>query len=42
MPDWLRVGQMVITLLIFVPVGLMVMSLWGTLYKATFTLNTAL
>ena len=42
MPDWLRIGQMVTTLLISVPVGLMVVSLWGTLYKAAFTFNMAL
>lgn len=42
MPDWIRVGQMVSTLLISVPVGLMVMSLWGTLYKGAITYNTAM
>ncbi len=42
MPDWLRIGQMVTTLLISVPVGLLVMSLWGTLYKASITYNTAM
>lgn len=42
MPDWLRIGQMVTTLLISVPVGLLVLSLWGTLYKAAFTFNTAM
>lgn len=42
MPDWLRIGQMVTTLLISVPVGLMVMSLWGTMYKAAFTFNIAM
>lgn len=42
MPDWIRVGQMVSTLLISVPVGLMVMSLWGTLYKGSITYNTAM
>lgn len=33
MPDWIRVGQMVTTLLISVPVGFMVIGLVGTLYK---------
>ncbi|OFX13159.1 MAG: hypothetical protein A2516_03135 [Alphaproteobacteria bacterium RIFOXYD12_FULL_60_8] len=42
MPDWLRVGMMVTTLLISVPVGLYVMSMWGTLYKASITYNTAM
>ncbi len=42
MPDWIRVGQMVSTLLISVPVGLMVMSLWGTLYKGAITYNVAM
>ena len=42
MPDWLRLGQMVSTLLISVPVGLMMMSLWGTLYKGAITYNTAM
>jgi len=42
MPDWLRVGMMISTLLISVPLGLMVMSLWGTLYKGAITYNTAM
>ncbi|MBF0620482.1 MAG: cbb3-type cytochrome c oxidase subunit I [Magnetococcales bacterium] len=42
MPDWIRVGQMVSTLLISVPVGLMVMSMWGTLYRGAITYNTAM
>ncbi len=42
MPDWLRIGQMVTTLLISVPVGLMVMSMWGTLYKGAITFNTGM
>lgn len=42
MPDWIRIGQMVTTLLISVPVGLFVISLWGTLYKASITYNTAM
>ena len=41
-PDWLRVGMMITTLLISVPIGLMLMSLWGTLYKASITFNTAM
>ncbi|MCW8970779.1 MAG: cbb3-type cytochrome c oxidase subunit I, partial [Rhodospirillales bacterium] len=42
MPDWLRIGQMVTTLLISIPVGLIVISMWGTLYKASITYNTAM
>jgi cytochrome c oxidase subunit 1 len=42
MPDWIRIGQMVTTLLISVPVGLMLLSLWGTLYKAAITFNVAM
>ncbi len=42
MPDWIRIGQMVTTLLISVPVGLIVLSMWGTLYKASITYNTAM
>ncbi|TCS62646.1 cytochrome c oxidase subunit I [Varunaivibrio sulfuroxidans] len=42
MPDWLRLGMMVTTLLISVPVGLLVMSLWGTLYKGAITYNVAM
>ncbi len=42
MPDWLRIGQMVTTLLISVPVGLIVLSLWGTLYRASITYNVAM
>ncbi|MBF0355682.1 MAG: cbb3-type cytochrome c oxidase subunit I [Alphaproteobacteria bacterium] len=42
MPDWLRIGQMVTTLLISVPVGFMVISLWGTLYRAAITYNIAM
>ncbi|MBF0341880.1 MAG: cbb3-type cytochrome c oxidase subunit I [Magnetococcales bacterium] len=39
MPDWLRIGQMVTTLLISIPVGLMTISLFGTLYKGSITFN---
>lgn len=42
MPNWIRIGQMISTLLISVPVGLLVISLWGTLYRAAFTFNTAM
>ncbi len=38
MPDWLRIGQMMTTLLISVPVGLLVISMWGTLWKGAITL----
>jgi len=41
-PDWIRVIMMVTTLLISVPVGVMVISLWGTLYKASITFNVAM
>jgi cytochrome c oxidase subunit 1 len=40
MPDWLRIGQMVSTLLISVPVGLLVISLVGTLYKGAISFET--
>ena len=42
MPDWLRLGHMVTTLLISVPVGILTLSLWGTLWKASITYNTAM
>lgn len=42
MPNWLRVGQMVTTLLISVPVGLIIISWWGTLYKGAITYNVAM
>ena len=42
MPDWIRLGMMVTTLLISVPVGILVLSLWGTLYKGAITYNTAM
>jgi cytochrome c oxidase subunit I len=42
MPNWIRIGQMVTTLLISVPVGLMVISMWGTLYKGAITFNVAM
>ncbi len=37
MPDWLRIGQMVTTLMISVPVGLLAVSLFGTLYRGSIT-----
>jgi cytochrome c oxidase subunit 1 len=40
MPDWLRIGQMVTTLMISVPVGLLVISLVGTLYKGAISFET--
>jgi cytochrome c oxidase subunit 1 len=40
MVDWLRIGMMVTTLLISVPVGLMLISLVGTLYKGSITFET--
>lgn len=42
MPDWIRLGHMVTTLLISVPVGILTLSLWGTLYKSAITYNTAM
>lgn len=42
MPNWLRAGMMVTTLLISVPVGLMIISLWGTMWKAAITYNVAM
>jgi cytochrome c oxidase subunit 1 len=42
MPDWIRVFMMITTLLISVPVGVQVISLWGTLYRGSITYNTAM
>ena len=42
MPDWIRLGHMVTTLLISVPVGILTLSLWGTLYRGAITYNTAM
>jgi len=42
MPNWIRIGQMITTLLISVPVGLMVISMWGTLYKGAITFSVAM
>ena len=42
MPNWLRIGMTMTTLLISLPVGLMVLSLWGTLYKGAITYNVAM
>ena len=42
MPDWIRLGHMVTTLLISVPIGILVLSMWGTLYKGAITYNTAM
>ncbi|MFQ5431734.1 MAG: cbb3-type cytochrome c oxidase subunit I [Nitrospinota bacterium] len=42
MPDWIRIGMMVTTLMISVPVGLLAMSMWGTLYRGSITFNTAM
>jgi cytochrome c oxidase subunit 1 len=39
MVDWIRVGQMVTTLLISIPVGLVVIGLVGTLYKGAIEWN---
>ncbi len=40
MPDWIRVGQMVTTLMISIPVGLLFISLVGTLYKGSIDFKT--
>ncbi len=40
LPDWLRVGQMVSTLLISVPVGLLMIGLVGTLYRGAIEYRT--
>jgi cytochrome c oxidase subunit 1 len=42
MPDWIRIGMMVSTLLISIPVGLLLISLWGTLYKGAITYNLSM
>lgn len=42
MPDWLRIGMMVSTLLISVPVGLLLISLWGTMYKGAIHYNVSM
>ncbi|KAB2942013.1 MAG: cbb3-type cytochrome c oxidase subunit I [Hyphomicrobium sp.] len=42
MPDWLRIGMMVSTLLISVPVGLLLISLWGTMYKGAISYNVSM
>lgn len=39
MPDWLRVGQMVTTLLISVPVGFLMIGLVGTLFRGSIDWN---
>lgn len=42
MVDWLRIGMMVTTLIISVPVGLMMISLIGTLYKGSIKFTTGM
>lgn len=42
MPNWLAAGMMVTTLLISVPVGWMIVSLWGTMWGAAITYNVAM
>lgn len=42
MADWLRIGMMITTLMISVPVGLLVISLLGTLYKGSIQYTTAM
>ncbi len=40
MPNWLRIGQMVTTLLVSIPVGLLVIGLVGTLYRGSISFET--
>lgn len=40
MPDWIRVGQMVTTLMISVPVGMLFIGMVGTLYKGAIEYRT--
>lgn len=40
MPNWIRVGMMMSTLLISIPVGLMVISIIGTLYRGAIEFKT--
>ena len=40
MPDWLRIGMMVSTILISIPVGLMVIGLVGTLWRGAISFET--
>jgi len=40
MPDWIRVGMMISTLLISVPVGLLMIGLLGTLYRGAIQYTT--
>lgn len=42
MVDWLRIGMMVTTLLISLPVGLLVITLVGTLYKGSIQYTTGM
>jgi len=42
MPNWIRAGMMVTTLMISVPVGLLTISLVGTLYRGSIIYNTAM
>ncbi|MBI4829192.1 MAG: cbb3-type cytochrome c oxidase subunit I [Nitrospinae bacterium] len=42
MADWIRIGMMVTTLLISIPVGLLIISLVGTLYRGSIQFSTAM
>lgn len=42
MPNWIRIAMMVTTLMISLPVGLILISLWGTLYRGAITFNVAM
>ena len=42
LPDWIRILMMITTLMISIPVGVMTISMWGTLYKGSITYNMAM
>ncbi len=42
MPNWIRVAMMITTLMISIPVGLIVISLWGTLFRGAITYNVSM
>ncbi len=42
MADWLRIGMMITTLIISVPVGILMLSMIGTLYRGSIQYNTGM
>lgn len=42
MPDWIRIAMMVTTMMISIPVGLMMISLWGIMWKGAITYNVSM